>query len=281
MTEDTIAWHFQEKREKSFYINKDISAGKYTFNKTMDALSEQEFQEKRRNDESRLLERKEFLLTVSWNISSDNAEKIETITREELERILEIITLHTNHLFQIGAFIHTSSDKKKSLSFESTLESPYSELTEEILTNSVKINEKIDSIEDKNKASCLRYALTWYSRGLQEHDTANAYASYWMGFETLSFWFEPLASQDKCSECGQLVYEKSIGKRMREFVAKLEIENIDKKTIDKLYTTRSKLFHRSIDEITKEDLRILQNLLKNCIFTCANQSTINGSIAQI
>lgn len=268
MASDIIAWHFHEKKEKSLYIKKDIVVDKYTFHQTTDALSEEEFQERRRSDSS--IERDGFLLTVSWNIPS-NTTNVEKDTQEELEKILEIISLYTNYLFGIETSIHTSNDGRKEISGISVLESEYTELTEKIIRDSIRIKEKIDSIEDEDKARFLKYALTWYRRGLQEHDIANAYASYWIGFETLSFWFEPDFKDVKCEKCGQIIYEKSIGKRMREFVEKLKIENIDKKIINQLYSTRSKLFHNSIDDITIKDTHILQNLLKNCIFACTNQ----------
>jgi hypothetical protein len=190
-----------------------------------------------------------------------------------MTNLLEIITLHTAHLFDIGTSLHTpSSGGGKTIHARVTLQSGYTELTKEDLKKSAQLKEKLDGLLGERK-NLLMYAITWYVRGLQEPNLANAYASYWIGFETLSSWFDGgIVTKGVCPKCNQIVFEKSISKRLKEFVEKLGITTITDKEIDDLYDKRSKLFHASIDKVTLETKEKLRGLLKGCIFSCLKQA---------
>jgi len=265
---DYVNWEFSERRQKCVYVLNEIKTGKFTFHKTENAVTENEHQQQMKDKPNELHEPEEFCISVSWEIESGEPSKLQNASKKELLELLQIITIKTNFLFDVGAFVHSPAQGHKTLAFTSVLQEPYKELTKETIEESVLINEKISNMPEQKK-TLLYYALTWYSRGLQEYDIPNKYASYWIGLETLSLWFDgPSKVIGTCDNCKQLIYNKSINRRMKDFIKQIGITNISNKEFNELSETRSSLFHVSSEGKIKTNLEKLRKLLKSAFEKC-------------
>lgn len=261
---DGISWDFSEGLDKCFFIGKEMKIGKYRFLKTQNAMSEEEYQKKTREQKS-TPDREEFLMTVHWEIPSESHTQILNETKQELSELLQLISLQVNRYFDIGVSYHVSPDGAPTLHAISRLLSKHTELSEDILKTTVHQKEVIDSLDDDRKR-LIQSALNWYSRGLREHNPVNAYASYWIGFETLSMWYDGVPEeQGKCDKCNQMIYNLSIAKRLKIFTKTLNVPNASSEEINTLYAIRNALFHRSNEKRATEHLAVLGSMLKNSL----------------
>jgi hypothetical protein len=271
-SEDTISWTFNEK-SKTLFIKDDLRAGKYFFHKTKDAITEEEYQRKVKEAGvgNKIVERPKYeFLYISWEVPSDDTIKINNETEEEVNEILKLITLQTNFKMNLrGSYVVPGDPKKlKTLHGRSTLLPPIKELEPDILKKAVKYKEKIYASASPKKEYLLR-AIEWYHKGTQETDRTNSFADYWIGFETLTFWFDgEEESIGKCDKCGQSLHVTSISKRMKDFARKIN-SSFSNTRIDDLFCIRSGLFHKS-REIDIKDRNDVQKLLQECITLCLN-----------
>jgi len=273
MSSGSITWDFREQRNGNLFIKDRYNIGKYQFNKTRDFMTEEEYQKKQQeaHKTGKRIDRERFMISVSWEVPSEvtgnNANKE---TKEEFFLLRNAITVNSDYLFKINSQYYSPPDGGAgTVSAISVLEARYKELTEEQLKESVNLVEKINGLPAE-KRDYLENAIKWYARGLEYTNPANKYASYWIGLETLSLWFDGISKQTGlCDECKQVIYNKSINKRMKDFLKNIGV-NIENKQFNEYSEIRSGLFHASVDDKVKEKLPELKEILKDAIKLSAN-----------
>lgn len=265
MTEDEITWHFRE-RSKRVYIKKKYTFGKYTFH-SYEYFDEKKFRddEQKTRKEGKILFPPELSVLISWTLPSNDASKLRNESKEEVNQLLNIITLQTNSAFNLGPFDHNPGDKSMSSQHnEMMMQPPYQELMEGTIGKAIELKNKVDLMTSERKELMIR-TIDWYSRGVKEYDLINSFANFWIGFESLSYWLGKGPSF-KCPECGHQIHSSSIRGRIREFLKSTGLSN-EEKTALKLYEIRNDLFHnaKNFDPQMRINLR---ELLKKCIFAC-------------
>jgi len=254
------------------YIGNTVSKGKYSFHKSI--FDPEKYLKEKSNADSNG-KKLDFIprSDVTFSISVIDETKVREESLKELNVVLNLLTLHTNQIFRGGAISYRKINPDGTLSHSTvTLTSTIirnsspEELSFDLLTRVINLKEKIDSLDEKERILILR-ALEWYKRGTSEGDKINAYANYWIGFESLSFLFGD-GPPRLCTNCGEQVDEHSISKRMQEFLLKLGFNDRWKSEVKNLYRIRNLLFHNSSTEFHKENVDKLRNVLNDCIIEC-------------
>lgn len=265
MTEDEITWHFNE-RDETTYLKRKIITGNFTFH-SYDYFDEEKFKkdEQDAHKQGKILPNPSLSLLVSWKISSDDASALRSKSKKEMSSILSLLTLQTNFIFELGQFDHRPGDSRTSSHHNDVmLQPPYQELPEDAIKKAMDLKNKIDSMNGTQKDLIIR-TIDWYYRGMKEYDLVNSFANFWIGFESLSYWFGNGPAWN-CSKCGTRLHPSSIRGRMREFLQKVGLSNEEGMVLE-LYDIRNNLFHnaKSFDPRMKSNLR---DLLKKCILSC-------------
>lgn len=265
MTEDQITWHFRERSQK-VYIKKKYVFDKYTFH-SYEYFNEKSFREneEKARKEGKVLPPPVLSVLISWSLPSNDANKLRKESKEEANHFLNIITLQTNSAFYLGQFDHNPGDKSTgSHHNDIMMQPPYQELTEETIGKTIDLKNKVDSLDSEKKELMIR-TIDWYSRGVKEYDLINSFANFWIGFESLSYWFGQGPSF-KCPKCEHQIHPSSIRGRIREFLNKIGLSAEEKMAL-KLYDIRNDLFHNAKN--FEPQMRInLRELLKKCILVC-------------
>ena len=209
-------------------------------------------------------------LAVSWEDEIKDVSNIEQDSKKILDILLKFFMLNTDIVLDAGGITYKTieSDGTESpltLSFTSVItENPLPEEVDKTkFEKSLELYDKFLMIDENDKQPNVLRAIDWYLRGLQEHDKINAYANYWIGFESLTFMFGD-GPPTNCKKCGHLICKHSINKRMKEFLNALKLTSKWETELERLYQIRNKLFHES-EEFHFDDVAKLRNMLKDSI----------------
>ncbi len=251
---ESATWQINTAHDGQVYLKEKIQVDKYTFSANKYDFEEQ-FQDK--NTPMELDTR----LIVSMEIPTGKTSDAIIQSKNELQQILDLITLQTGCTFQIDYYEIRSENEVRWSNRGDIRLKQYSHLSKEIIRNALEIKAKIEKF-DKYKKYLLTNALNWYSRGKIEEDDTNSFVNFWIGFESLSYWFGEGESQT-CPRCGFELPHSKIRGRIKKIANKLSGKD-DVKIALELYDKRNDLFHNA-EPVEEGNVIKLKDLLKKCL----------------
>jgi len=214
---------------------------------------------------------------ISWIMEIEKENKVIDESEKVVDLLLKVLTIKTDESFEYHAsdYYKITEDEKIQAGLVlpisvTHLEKPR-KIEKKTIKETVELYKKINALNEKSKEIITR-AIEWYDRAIKEKDKINAYANYWICFESLSTIIgkgEPWT----CQKCGVQIQEESISKRIQVFLDKLGFEDFWRLSGKELYGIRNSLFHRSQTDFEGGKLEELKKILRRCIIKSVELKT--------